>query len=63
MHEESEHPYTAMIKLHYAYIAAGLISPYGQMKRKVLTKAQKEHADANGHDALPGQLEDDQSAD
>jgi hypothetical protein len=42
MREESEHPYTAMLRRHKAHIAAGLISPYGQAPRKVLTKKQQE---------------------
>jgi hypothetical protein len=47
MHDNpnSEHPYTAMLRKHRAIIAAGLISPYGQMKRKVLSDKQKQEAE------------------
>jgi hypothetical protein len=52
---ESEHPYTAMLRRHKAHIAAGLISPYGQAPRKVLTKAERE---ATEHDNEAEQSDD-----
>lgn len=45
MQPPNEHPYTTILRRHRAIIAAGLISPYGQMKKKVLTEKQKAETD------------------